>query len=83
MYELVTQIDGVYKLPNGSTATSKDLKDSGNYNTLFNEPCAIEANKNVLKSYVTLSYLADTYGVIYEDEESPEDILDKINNIIE
>ena len=83
MYELFNQIDGVYKLPNGSTATSKDLKDSGNYNTLFNEPCAIEANKNVLKSYVTLSYLADTYGVIYEDEESPEDILDKINNIIE
>lgn len=75
--------DGSYEFPNGSKMTVLEMRESHNYDILFNKTCIVEIVDGVFTSYRTLADFAKGYGVEYstEDENDPQEIFNKVLEI--
>lgn len=80
MFEIFNTVDGVYTLPDGTTLTSQQLKETGEYDILFQKVCVAEVVDGVFRTYVPLANMAYTYGIEYtsDSEDDPKEVLDKV-----
>ena len=80
MKKIFDRISGKYALPDGTQFTSEELKNSGQYNTLFSRDCVIDEIDGIFVSYEPLGSFAQRYGIEYstDDEQDPQEVLDKV-----
>ena len=80
MFEIFDRENGTYTFPNGTTLTSLEMKNNGQYDILFNKTCVVDIIDGVLTSYQSLSNLAHTVGIEYssESEDDPKEILKNV-----
>lgn len=69
-----------YTLPNGRITTGDQMSKEPEYSILSQKDCVVDVSDGVLKSYQTLSDLANQYDIEYdtEDDQDPNEILNSV-----